>query len=119
MATKTKVREITISESSGAFQTFFKKLTGEQRDFDFEGLEMLRRLLSNEKARLLHTVKSRKPKSIYDLAKILQRDFKSVNDDVKLLERFGFIKMIPEKTGKRNRLKPVLSSEIIRIDFRI
>jgi predicted transcriptional regulator len=119
MANKTKIREITISEDSGAFQAFFKKLAGEHKDFDFGGLEILRRLLSNEKARLLHTVKSKKPKSIYELAKFLQRDFKAVSDDVKLLERFGFIDMISEKTGKRNRLKPVIAADTIRVDFKI
>jgi predicted transcriptional regulator len=119
MANKTKIREITISEDSGAFQSFFKKLAGEHKDFDFEGLEILRRLLSNEKARLLHTIKTKKPKSIYELAKFLQRDFKSVSDDVKLLERFGFISFVSEKTGKRNRLKPIISADTIRIDFKI
>lgn len=80
---------------------------------------MLRKLLSNEKARLLHIIKVKKPTSIYSLAKLSGRDFKSVNDDIKLLEKFGFIVMINEKTGKRERLKPLLAADIIRIDFKI
>ena len=60
-----------------------------KEDFDFEALSALRRLLSNEKARLLHVIKKNRPKSIYELAKILKRDFKSVNEDIKLLQRFG------------------------------
>jgi predicted transcriptional regulator len=108
MAEKSKTREITIVDKGGAFKTIFKKFDGEKKDYDFEGLSALRRILSNEKARLLHTIKNKNPSSIYQLAKILQRDFKSVSDDIKLLERFGFIDMIAEKTGKRNRLKPVI-----------
>lgn len=119
MAQKTKIREITISEEGGAFQTFFKKLSGEHKDFDFEGIEMLRKLLSNEKARLLHIIKNNKPKSIYELAKLSKRDFKSVSEDVKLLEKFGFISFMAEKSGKRQRLRPILSLDLIRIEFKI
>jgi predicted transcriptional regulator len=64
--------------------------------------------LSNEKARILYALKSEKPKSIYALAKILGRDFKSVRDDIKILERFGFIEFHSEKTGERESLMPVL-----------
>ncbi|MBS3091234.1 hypothetical protein J4217_02185 [Candidatus Pacearchaeota archaeon] len=119
MAAKTKTREITISDEGGAFQAFFKKLSGEHKEYDFQGLETLRKLLSNEKARLLHIIKTKKPISIYALAKISGRDFKSVNDDIKVLQKFGFIEFISEKTGRRERLKPVLSIDRIRIDFKI
>ena len=83
MAPKTKVRQITLVNEKGTFKTLFKKFSGEKKDYDFEGLSALRNLLSNEKARILHTIKIKNPISIYNLAKILERDFKSVNDDVK------------------------------------
>ncbi len=119
MAQKTKTREITIVEEEGSFSTFFKKFTGEGKEYDFEGLSALRKLLNNEKARLLHLIKSKNPSSIYELAKISGRDFKSVNDDIKLLERFGFIDMIAEKTGKRERLKPVIVVDSIHIHLKV
>lgn len=119
MATKTKTREITLVEESGAFNTFFKRFTGESADYDFEGVKALRRLLSNERARMLHIVKSKKPASIYALAKFLGRDFKSVSEDIKLLERFGFIEMVSEKTGKRERLRPVIIADSIHIHVKI
>ncbi len=117
MAQKSKVREITIVEESGTFTSFFKKFTGESAAstaFDFDGVTSLRKLLSNERARLLHVLKTKKPTSIYALAKVLGRDFKSVFEDIKLLERFGFVELVAEKTGKRERLKPTLiTSEVI------
>ncbi len=116
MATKT--REINIVEESGAFRSFFKKITGEHAEYDFEGISALRKLLSNEKARILHIIKTKSPSSIYKLAKMLKRDFKSVNEDIKLLERFGFIDLLAEKTGKRERLKPILAVDSLRIDFK-
>ena len=119
MAQKTKTREITIVEESGTFNTLLKRFSKESKDYDFEGLSALRRLLSNEKARMIHTIKKESPGSIYKLAKILKRDFKSVNDDVKLLERFGFIDMISERTGKRERLRPILVVDSITIQIKV
>jgi len=119
MAERTKTREITISEEKGTFGVFFKKFNTEKKDFDFEGLSVLRKLLSNEKARLLSVIKHKKPNSIYHLAKILKRDFKSVKEDVKILEKFGFLDMVAEKTGKRDRLKPVLAVDSMHIYFKI
>ena len=118
MAEKTKTREITIIDEEGVFNTFFKRFTGE-KEYDFEGISLLRKILSNEKARLLHFLKTKKPGSIYQLAKLLGRDFKSVSDDIKLLESFGFIEMIAEKTGKRERLRPILVIDSIQIKIKI
>ena len=119
MAPKTKTREITIVEESGSFNTLLKRFSKGKTEYDFEGLSALRKILSNEKARIIHTIKKSSPGSIYELAKILERDFKSVNDDVKLLERFGFIDMIAEKTGKRNRLRPIMVVDSINIQIKV
>ena len=115
---KTKTREITTRESKGAF-SILKKPGSSKKDYDFEGLSALRQLLSNEKARILNTIKTKKPRSIYDLAKKLGRGFKSVNDDVKLLERFGFIELISEKTKNRTRHKPVIVVDTMTLHVKI
>ena len=65
---RTKTREITITQSKGAFSLLQKAKTS-KKDYDFEGLSALRRVLSNEKARILHIIKTQKPISIYDLSK--------------------------------------------------
>jgi predicted transcriptional regulator len=112
---KTKIREITITESKGAFS-----FLGRGKDeYDFSGIAALRQLLSNEKARILHEIKTEKPKSVYELAKNLGRGFKAVNDDIKILKRFGFIDLIKESTGKRDRLRPVLSIDSVTIHINI
>lgn len=115
---KTKIREITITESKGAFSVFKKPKTS-KKDYNFEGILALRQLLSNEKARILHAIKTQKPHSIYDLAKKLGRGFKSVNDDIKLLERFGFIELIEEKTKNRKRYRPEIIVDTITIHLKI
>lgn len=115
---KKKTREITIIQSKGAF-SLFKKPKISKDSYDFSGILALRQLLSNEKARILNVIKYQKPISIYDLAKKLGRGFKSVNDDVKLLQRFGFIELIEEKTKKRIRHKPEIISDTIVINIKI
>ena len=117
MAQKTRIREITITDDRGAFTSFFKKITGDKSDFSFKGLASLRSLLSNEKARIIHVIKTRNPKSIYEVAKMVQRDFKSVSQDINLLEEFGFIDLIKENTGGRKRLRPVTVIDILKIEI--
>ena len=113
-----KTREITIKESKGIFNLIKDKQISKS-DYNFEGLSALRQLLNNEKARMLHVIKNHKPKSIYDLAKKLKRNFKSEIEDIKLLERFGFIELIKEKTKKRVRHKPEIAVDEIVINVRI
>lgn len=116
--TKTKTREITIEESKGAF-SIFQKSKPSKENYDFDSLLSLRQILSNEKARILHVIKNYKPISIYDLAKKLDRNFKAVNDDVKLLERFGFIEMIEEKTKNRIRHRPEIVVDNLILNIKL
>ena len=111
------VREITIKRVKGAFSIFRKGSSKEE--YDFSGMLALRQLLSNEKARILHIIKTQNPQSIYELAKKLNRGFKIVNDDIKLLERFGFVKLVPEKTKNRVRHRPVIVVDTISINIKI
>jgi len=111
---KTKVREVTIKEGGGTFR-FIK---GKEK-YDFESLAMLRQILSKEKARMLDFIKYKNPKSIYEVSKVLKRPFKAVYEDIKLLEKFGFIKLKNEKTKGRERLRPVISVEEMIIKLKI
>lgn len=115
---KTRVREITIAESGGTF-ALFKKTSVAKDAYDFEGIAALRNLLSNEKARILHAIKTQKPSSIYELAKKLNRTFKSVYGDLKVLERFGFIELSSKKHKNRTRNKPEIIVDTITIHLKI
>lgn len=118
MVSKEKTRTITINISPGAFTSIFKRFVGEKSDYEFSGLSDLRQILSNEKAKILYSVKYDQPESIYQLSKILKRDFKSVLYDVKLLEKFGFLEL-KEDSNKRKRLKPVIAVDSLSIHFQI
>jgi len=79
--------------------------------------QAFRQLLSDEKARIIHAISSKKPVSVYALAKLLGRDFKAVRQDVRLLEQFGIVRLVKEKSGKRQRSRPVLAEKKIDISF--
>lgn len=109
---KTKIRYVDVNVKNGAFVS---RLTGGNKSHDFSDVKLLRSLLSNEKARILHVLRNKQVGSIYALAKELKRDFKSVRTDVKSLERFGLVEFHSEKTGKRIALKPVLATDRLQI----
>jgi predicted transcriptional regulator len=116
MAKEIKTRKITIESKGGAFSSIFQKMKGKKES----EVAILRQVLSNEKAKLLHTIKTKNPNSIYELAKLLGRDFKAVRHDIKLLEEFGFVELISSRKDNRERLKPVVDVDqlIITIDLK-
>ena len=116
--TRKKIREITIKEVKGTFDLVLGKIP-EEGNYDFDGLSSFKKLLSKEKARILDTIKYKKPSSIYGLAKMLNRPFKAVMDDLKLLERFGFIEFIEEKVKNRTRHKPEIVVDHMIIHIKI
>jgi len=116
MAKQIKEISISITEKEGAFSSIFNKIRGENKNSE---ISALRNLLSNEKARLLHIAKTKQPESIYKLAKLLGRDFKSVRHDIRILEKFGFIELISNHKNNRELLRPVVDADqvIIKIDI--
>jgi predicted transcriptional regulator len=109
-----KERTIVIEEREGAFTTIFNRFRSEKKHEQSE-IGVLRSILTTEKSRLLHMLKTKQPNSIYELAKLLGRDFKSVRQDITLLEKLGFIEMIPIYKGKREKLKPILVVDVLKI----
>ena len=114
---KEKTRIVNLYITTSAFSSIFKRLRGDRSEYDFSGLADLRQLLSNEKAKILNTIKNQKPESIYLLAKALGRDFKSVRQDIKTLEKYGFIELKEEIKGKRKRLKPLITIDNLQINI--
>lgn len=111
---KTRYLDINVDERG-----FVSKLLLKQKEQDFSDIDLLRKVLSNEKARILNILKNEEVRSIYDLARRLGRDFKAVHSDLKVLERFGFIEFHSEKNGQRESLKPVLIVEELRLVINI
>jgi len=117
MAEEKRVKNIVINLSKESrFRVFSRKA-----DINFDDIKKVRNLFSNEKAKILFTLKMQKPKSIYELAKQIARDSKAVKKDLKLLEQFGFVNLVQEKSKgkktKRIHIKPELATDKVVIDF--
>ena len=115
MAKQIKTKSISVIEKEGTFTSFFKKKSDKKET----EIAKLRQLLTNEKARLLHVAKTKKPESIYKLAKLLGRDFKAVRHDIKLLEEYGIIELTSSHKQGRERIRPIVDADrlVVTIDL--
>jgi predicted transcriptional regulator len=80
-------------------------------------IKKVRQLLSKEKIRIIYTIKQHKPNSVYELAKLLARDFKAVRQDLKVLESLGFITITKITVKNRVCSKPVLQVDRINLSI--
>jgi predicted transcriptional regulator len=87
-------------------ETFDAVLAGrrvEPRDIvAFTSLEAARNFLTRERLALLRVISDRRPSSIYELAKMIGRDLKNVQEDIRILEREGLIRTKERPRGKRS-----------------
>ena len=71
----------------------------------FTSIEAARNLLTPNRLALLRAVRSGRPGSIYELAKIVSRDLKNVQDDLRLLERYGLVRMADATSSGKRRVR--------------
>lgn len=112
---------VRLKPGSSMFSVLLRTIArrGQEQDIELSGISALRSLFSNEKARILHALKTQKHNSIYELAKKLGRDFKTLRQDLKLLEHFGFVKLVQDRKGRRKRLKPLLNLDRIDVSIEV
>ncbi len=84
----------------------------------FDSVEDMQKFLSPERIRLLRMVHEKTPKSIYELAKMLDRDRKNVTEDVKMLEGVGLIERKAAKNGKQ-KVELVVDYDRIQMDIAV
>jgi len=67
----------------------------------FTSLEAVRNFLTRERLGLLRTIKTRRPRSIYELATMADRNLKNVQEDIRILERHGLVRIAKQARGNR------------------
>lgn len=93
-----------------------KKLTNET--LSVESFKDLAKALTLKKRELLRAIKDKKPKSIYELAKMVNRSQENVFSDVKFLEDLGLIETIKETNG-RGRIRPFINFDKLEIEIAV
>ena len=82
----------------------------------FENLKAMRKVLTENRLRMLKVIRKEHPSSIYELAKFLKRDVKNTFDDIHFLADIGLIELRKTKEG-RERNTPVVNYEKILLEI--
>ncbi len=110
---KNKKRALLVVEStSKAFKRFADVLKAPAKTkykdcivLSFPSFETLGKVITGARLELLASIREYKPKSIQELARLVERDFKNVYQDVKLLAEYGLIEL--KESGARKASHPV------------
>ena len=118
---KIKVKIKSLDDVLGNFVNVAKKVQKgikikPQKDVYLADVETARAIFTESRLKIIHILKSKEPKSIYALAKLLQRDFKNVYKDVSFLTELGILSIEESKTGRRQK-KPTLVCDSILFEM--
>ena len=118
---KIKIQIKSLDDALDNFVSTAKKLqTGEkvnpQKGVYLANVETARAIFTEGRLKIIHVLKSKKPKSIYALAKLLQRDFKNVYDDVSFLSHLGILAIEENPTGRKQK-RPILKCDKILFEM--
>jgi predicted transcriptional regulator len=74
---------------------------GVREEVGFTSIEAARNFLTPRRLSILRAIRTRRPGSLYELARIVKRDFKNVQDDIAILKRHGLVRIAKRARGKR------------------
>jgi predicted transcriptional regulator len=84
----------------------------------FESIDDMRSVLTNNRLAILRAIRENKPQSVYELSKMLGRNLKNVNEDLKLLAEIGLVTL--EATKKdRKRITPHVDYTKITLEIAV
>ena len=92
---------------------------GPREEVGFTSIEAARNFLTRERLALLRAIRTRHPSSLYQLAKVMNRDFKNIQEDIRVLERHGLVRIAKESRGKRTVKVPHVPFEEIALRIAI
>ncbi len=81
----------------------------------FTSFMAFRKIMTPKRLELLHIIKTKKPSSLNELARMAKRDVKNVVDDVKYLERIGLV----EKKEDRKKTTPIVKFDKINLEIAV
>ena len=119
---KLKFAKIIVRSIDDTKKEWKKALKGKKKSIQkddeiiFTSLDTVAKIFSKTRMQILKAILNEGPKSIYELAKVVGRDFKNVHTDVKLLADIGLIEL--KETGdSRKGLQPIAKYSGINLDL--
>ena len=107
-----------LKESLKDFADTWKKLKSgkdvrKEEGIYFNSIDTMRAVLTNNRLLILKVIREQKPKSVYELARIVGRDLKNVNQDLKLLADMGLVTLEKANTDKKRIVPHVDYAKIL------
>lgn len=117
MKIKIKSREDADRELREVGEALQKGKAVKKKDgFYFESIDAVRAVLTNNRLDVWRAIRDKKPKSISELAKLLDRDFRVVHGDVSLLVEVGIVKLKKGKSARGDTQAPVSMADRLILD---
>ena len=89
----------------------------EKNEIRSASLKALLAVATENRLQLFRLIHENHPASVYDLAKLFDRDLSYVSKEVRVLEGLGLISLQKETVHGRERFKPVALYDRIVVDF--
>ena len=89
----------------------------EKNEIRSSSLKALLTVATENRLQLFRLIHENRPGSVYDLARLFERDLSYVSKEVRVLEGLGLILLEKEMVRGRERLKPVALFDRIVVDF--
>ncbi|MDO8740072.1 MAG: hypothetical protein Q7J54_00685 [Candidatus Woesearchaeota archaeon] len=92
-----------------------------RKGLSFGSVESFREFFTPRRIELLQVIRHKHPKSIYELAKLTNRDIKSTAVDIKILEKYGLIdtKKVHVEGGVGYKVMPVFDYDKLTVDIAV
>jgi len=125
MARTLTIQIKSTADALSGFRDTFKAVEAGRRVARHEGvyftsIEAARNLLTRNRLALLRAIRNERPGSIYELAKVVGRDLKNVQQDLHVLEAYGLVQMSRgHGAGKRKVTVPRALFEAIALKIAI
>jgi predicted transcriptional regulator len=84
-----------------------------QEGIYFDSIDTMRGVLTNSRLLVLKTIRRYNPGSVYELAKLLGRDLKNVNQDLKMLSDIGLVTLEATEVDRKRVIPHVRYSKIV------
>ena len=108
-------RKTALAAMKRAIKTGNADVSGDEMICD--SMDAMLKLMSKTRFDAFAAIVERRPKSLYDLSNLLDKDPANVLRDARALEALGLIKLKTAKAGERERLVPVPVYERIVMEF--
>ena len=94
------------------------KMVRKEEGIYFESIDDMRAVLTNNRLAILRVIRENKPRSVYELSKMLGRNLKNVNQDIRMLADIGLVSLEATKTD-RQRIRPHVDYGKITLEIQV